>query len=718
MRDANFKRTANHSERGVYFVLTTAFIVALIFMTMLVLGLGLEATNNQRLTNAANLASLAAIQKFVEDDGAIADNGSAVPLSNRYRVKADRALARANYILSQNTLPGFARAFGELGHYGATPAGEAGSMEFGNWFASNPNGALGFNDPCAGEYPCFRRNSNGPPVDGQTYTANAVRISLKSQSNNPLASAGFGKFIGYEGAVFAEPGVASITPRCTAYLMDVSRSSVSETHPTAGESLVNALDASEACTPGTNACRVVGPQYPALFAYRYSNIGPVNAAGVPLTWNCNRPADFSDPTKFYERSYWCTMSQLRPDPAIDTGFSPQKHYRSDYRLMGAAPLAGEPEQRLYLDSYYNPTQGYTGPQPLTRQFLAVNAGLRLVAQQASAADRAMVYFFAKSKIFQLPDPATQGQTLTQDLNFLAQITDVMNSGKINWAKTQVSQETHPNFTDFGAFPLVSSSHSYTNFSGAIDEVVDSLNSQCPANSLKSIVLGSDGVPSCNRNAIGQSPSHVCYDQYSQDEVRDYRRAEAELLSASGNDVTGRPTILKRLLENQISLTMLHDASYVQPNIKNIYKDGHYVSYEEAAAMGFGGILTYPEYTSLNFFDWTSSVPAYIDPNPSDIRQVAYNNLGKPGVFFRRAVGVWGEIALKSGGVYCWLSDPCASGDYEDADNDPTTPPTLKPSSRTGVATQTCSLERENRIEQAARCIQKTVAGNPYTLAEG
>jgi hypothetical protein len=80
----------------------------------------------------------------------------------------------------------------------------------------------------------------------------------------------------------------------------------------------------------------------------------------------------------------------------------------------------------------------------------------------------------------------------------------------------------------------------------------------------------------------------------------------------------------------------------------------------------------------------------------------------PGAQFRRVNGVWGEIAFKTGGIFCPLVPPAPSAHYDDNGN-------LKPEYRTEGSPQREAVINLDQGLNAVKCARDTLRAIPYRL---
>lgn len=728
----------------MYIILVAVMLFMLMGLIVLVIGLGAIGTNKTRLQNAANSGALSALEAYIN---------SADPV---YQTRADAALLRTNQILSLNKMPGTADPLGDLDLANSGGAEEGGFLEFGMWYAKDPDPSTP-TTPCGGVFPCFEPDHNysqSPPPN-----INAARVFVKNQSANPLVIKLAG-LIGRSNFFLSSNSTAALAPRCVAYLMDVSGSSKYETHPPGTTITLNPCNfpgdppscsspqCDSQCNPNDCSQCINWQWNPAKYfpndsqhpdhighaAFRQSSILP---SGVPV--DCTDPDAYSNS----EVWAWCNYERDPRGGVIPT--FPFRHNHWDYDIASAAETS--PFGPVYIDKLWIPGV-YEGPQPLVRNFLAFNAGLRFVDATQSPGDLSVVMAFTSDIRDRFPDPAQQGYELTNDLGFLIQLTNVENRGVTDATHSPIAgmPEIHPNFVDRGWFPI--SGDSSTNLVKSIYVAAQALHSECLPTARKAIVLATDGVSTCSVTN-DSNPLPVCGKTWP-----NYLTAENQLLNT---DIYGGPPhipFIRQLLTDwEIAFTALLDSAGVRPNFYNIrtnasgcvYPSGPgaqptdpkcFLSYEQARAQGFGGIGD-----PLSFFDYSFDVPSQYGTNTEEN---AYLYFGQPGVIFGRPMGVLGKMAIMTGGFMCGLLPTAPVGAYVDFYNDRNGAGCDQPcdtlhykcspcvlDGASGYRTPTCeptggipcsltnaqvwAPEYLSKSEQAARCAQMTVGLNPFTL---
>lgn len=740
------KNSTRHSkkETGIYLTLLAVFLVALAILCALVMGLGYVFTDLTALQNITNLSSLAAIEEFVTTDRVIPD--SSAPGGFRqitFYERAQKAITRANQVLSENSLLGTSTALGSLSLYPSSSPGSGGELILGNFYREKPPGAEPVTCITKG-YPCFV-----PVPDlSNTSSANAVRIQGKGQNIlAPLAS-----FVGQDLFQIETAALGTIVPRCTAFVLDLSASTTQETHPQNPGTLIGPTD-----NPPPPPY-ISNPTFASLFAYTASKV---------IGLNCAQPPDstYTLPLVHAEQAYWCNMNYYcgnpdpdhtrsnadedlatlngwdhyvttRPDvPGMEKGWwgGPKARCRfPDYKLVTVPTGSGD--VNFWIDRLRNsdPSVNYTGAQPFNSFLGAANAIFRLLESQANLDDQGILLGFDGSVRSSYPSINPGPAKLSRDIGMLAQLTnpDAVETYDIDTSRAAgappiVGQAVYPNYTTLLLFPIRSDTAG-SNLSEAVQTATSILSSECLPEARKSIILATDAISTCSQ-ATGCAT-------FSFDP--NYLTAESELAG-----------LVPELISRKIALTVIADGDYVGLNYKNVCKDStctEFLTFEEAQAKGYRGDPSAP--AANIFFDASPVIPADLvgdydtwkTTNCGSLSEVlcqnkyAFRYAGeKTGVKFPRGAATIFDLAFQTGGLACPMLPLCTTGPgcteavqpgclnncYEDKDNNSDTPCTLKNSNRVPGTFQTCSPQAVSKLEFAERCAKDAVAKNPFVLAE-
>ncbi|RMG43975.1 MAG: hypothetical protein D6719_02790 [Candidatus Dadabacteria bacterium] len=726
-----------NNQSGIYIVLAAGFLLFFLVLCYGVLAFGYLSSNKTKLKNIANLASLAALEELMRDP------------DRTYKQAADAALARANQILAKNKLIGSKDSsvkMNNLTHCGSGPEGGNGCMELGMWYHEKPKASpfpCGQNDS---DYPCFK--ANPVPVDGLSATANSVRIKLKNKSINPIVLP-FAQFVGGADAYLSASAGSTLTQRCIVMAIDASGASFYDSHipykPDAGMKVIkNFIDTNgngqpdpgepykdpaflvvKADAAGNTVLDATGQPvrvYVSLPVYRAYTVEPAYNGGIG-TLNCSDPNTILT----YENLYWCNMPNQRPAPGPDPNAPyPDKtiHYKSDYKIHStpyedkSTPADPNDNLNVLIDSYFYSYDWYYGPQPYSTFFLGANAGLQYLNKTMTAGDKAAVWVFTNDKIgLQYPDAVS----MTDEVPVLLQLTNMMARGMVDHSGNFLAgyPRYNPNFVDMGWIPLFDGdpTRTSTNLVKVIEDAITTLGASCPETAKKDIVLYTDGTASCYETASG----YQCDNKYSY-----YLASELQLI---GDGTSLNNTLLQKLIDAKISLNVVHAGQKVEPNFKNVYvtppdtDTPHYIDLGtgEFASRKYGGLSSPP---SLRAGNYTSTYSGACNSPSAD--QCAFEKLSQNDTRFRRATGMLFELAERSGGFYCPITDLChwdivclatlmAPTCYWDHDNDPSTPKRLHDAYRKNHPYQTCSMYEISKAQQAANCTQQILGSNPYIL---
>jgi hypothetical protein len=716
-----------HKNRGIFIVFFAVFMVVVLGLLALVLGLGMISVSSVQIQQLSNLSALSALEGyFASTDEDPAD-------------RAEFAAARATEVISNNRVLGTKEDIANLSDdralrlpWESGGINSVGTITFGEWYNEDPDGT----DPCTGSYPCFVpwEVAGSPPPQ-----INAARVLLRNDVSNPIL-APFVKIFLSDDVSLTREATATLVQRCTAYLLDVSISSVAMTHPLPPQP-------PQIIVPPNSAFRLrwrIRPQdMPSrLFAYRlgqmpfgynslvYGGDNPqfnLYTQACALNFLSGWNGDEVSPNSNHEAHIWCNTIY---DP---TQGSANQNWRARPPCVTPQDCTMNstevfPQDYVDQDTVLGRVRydAVRDPQPLSDFLLAFNAGLRLVREQATSGDRAAVLPFDGQ--LRSPYPVESASAnLTPNLDILVQLTNARGRSRVasvidaGAADSRVrianswTPAIEPNFITLGWFPVYTadaSSFSQTDIVNAVEQAMNRLVTSCPASAKKDIIIATDGVATCSRER--GCPTSLDYDYFSS--------ARQELLDEAGTGVTRLKPALRA---NRIAVSTLLAGADVQPNFVNRRRDpgnpsSPFVNLSEASALGFGS----------NFFNDSPELPAPLPAacttNGWTGNDCAYRMVGQPGVKFREPNSVFGRLAFETGGVFCPMMPPCSndpaacpacSGESCYTDPTPLDPGRLKDCARVEDATQTCSLTNEDMGAQAARCVLQAIGGNPYILAE-
>ncbi len=732
-------------ERGVYLTLVAVFGLILLGFAGLVIELGLLAVAQNRLQQVANLAALSAIEQYVRYEPT--PGGAHPELSRREATRE-----RANQILNANSIWGI-----DSTKLKVEFEGNAGRIVFGMWYRFDPDGSGGVS--CA-KYPCFI------PAGDTSSKGNAIRLTVQNESTNPFARF-LGRIFGPDQLTIQAEATSTLIKRCMAFLLDLSLSSTSDSHVLPIRDQIPWWDDDpDPLRDSPGYFRDPDPNRYVNVVQGYNDGAdvyvPGGPFGLPFPMNIGLFAYIDPPERCtydiltppgggiaYSALLWCSLLKNRAIAQdAQPQFSPKDyHSREDYRKL-ETPFT---QNDIYFDLNKR-------PEPFSTFLLGFNAALRSVYAQASNADEAMVAGFSRSFNYsgvsrRVPQPqVVQGQgvkQLTNNLPLLVHLTNIDNIGALG-SDGSIQGANPPSIIDAGIFPIfgLTADATATHIQGAISQAIDALDASCLPSDRKIIVLATDGISNCTQYGSGPISCGSSY--------LSYINAENQLLARTGFGT------LRKLIERQVAVTVLHAGLGVRPNflkIPTVCPNGSsdcLLDFDGALRQGFtsgvvstGNMGTYCESASGQNTTQAVSCASRValtvgarqqdcvsPPGPSSwnsgCEYRAFQNLGEPGVIFGRPSSVMAELAMKSGGRYCpilpILGEKSVNNTaYFDHDSDEPTNGTLcrectprrlrhsaLPSDSTIVP---YSLELRTPGEQAADCASLAAGGNPFILVE-
>lgn len=702
--------SSNTGERGVVLVLVIAFVSVLMLFCAMLVGLGMMTAGRSRLQNAANLAALGSLENFYV-------NG---------RVTGTAA-TRATEIVQANRIPGVVNVLGTLSDDSSSP-GASGSITFGEWYKRDPDG-IGPSDPCSGSYPCFVKAAD--PTDPATNARiNSVEVALNTQSVNPLV-APFMSLIGPGKYDFTASATATVVERCTGFLIDVSRSVTSESHQPCTKFELTDIGGGDyryRCHSGTYPVGSAAYIRQGAYAYRLDRIKRSDG-----TWrNCDENAaclstkscvDMDVEENGYwaanrELASWCSMEEVR----MVGDRSKKQHYRSDYYEDEiVVDTGGGPETiRVLIDKYVDrgvgaPPRYDQGPQPFTRFFLAFNAAIRDLYERRSSSDKVFLMVFSGNLRGVYPNTG-----LTGDLGAAVNFTnldfggtygiDALGSGDDVTAQAD-------NFIKRGWVPITDelgeSLLDQTNVLLALNSAINTLVNNCPASTKKTLILASDGLTTCEPNGGG-------YDCGTFDSLAKWAAYEGDLL-----DRTAATSIRNLLLQNDIALTTMLDGAHINPNIRNLKSNKHGARCDSIASDEPECLLSAIEVSARpdiiekstnndGFFNNAYQAAVPLSRATEELSAWFDANRGRPGSYFGRPNGIFGKLALETGGVVCPLLQ-YPGGAYVANPDGASEPDILDPATRAPDSTNLYSLLKLTKAQQAVDCARQAVGRNPFVL---
>lgn len=771
---------SDRGERGVTIVLMALLSVVLISLAALALGVGFLATEKSRITALGNVASYAAIDHYIQDPNDLADSDETARRQN--------AVERANFILNQNHMVGADQPLGELYLSGESPPdNNAGVVRFGHYFRELPDDG---SNPCgnsSADYPCFLETDSG--------SANAVRVELKTQDDNQVKSPFFmSAFVGKNEYALHTSATATLVNTCIAHLLDVSTSTVTDSHRPYQKLCASALLGCESIW-GDAAIKVEEPSILAtdpadpdstlsfstasLFAFDATKVfeDPVDFLSdrtyVPASEVANPPSgqlkDCSSGSvlqdNFPHLTYWCSMYPNRAEWEAVNGPAPDTMYfRSDYELQFV--FRGKRHSYMLINKYIK------RPEPLQSFLQGANLALRLIERMPTEANSGMFWAFtgvvAGRAFPQIPtDIADADIALTQDLGYLTQVTNLPLIGAVDGTGARIGAQQHPNLLDEGFFPMdpvnikteAEADYAGANIPYTILQAASWLSNACDASTRKTIFLYTDGMSTCRMDAdFSATPPFISNTSCAVTGETPW----SNYISSENAMMNGLADLLAR---QGITVTIFFTGNGVEGNFLNVKDpdittcnetDNCFLDLNEAYQLGWRGV---PKGSSGALPACGSTgVGSLFDCNNYRIKEDGTREtltsgnedafkrvvLSEEGVVFGRPVGVMGELALRTGGVFCPLLPTSTvdkyidhDGDFEPGEQCPAgtdaeccqliydnhdsargkTPCRLKNSQRAAGSFQREALDYAPMGLQAALCAQRSVEANPYILSE-
>ena len=715
------------SEKGVYLVIVGFFMVVLVALCLLVIGYGYLSTTASRQDNITNLAVTAALQSFVESE------------AEKYKDRADEALARLNEILQKNEMPGLEGELGDIGHDGSSGLG--GTMELGKWIPELPEDGT---DPCGDEslaYPCFLANEPPDEDTPEDTEVTAVRIRVENQPANPL-TVPFAKFFGEEKAYIKSDAIATLVPRCTAYMMDASPSVNNMTH-------IKPIPGNFNIVEQAGRYKIVFTKNVGLPVIRREAL--LDPYGNGIFFDPSHCNDFLGDSGYCGADCGMYSSYYLPElialcglehaagswvnrPAVGP-YDYTKHYISDYRIVGT----GFNEEML-MDTF---TDGiYEGWRPFLDYMKALNVGLRITDRASAEGDLAYIQGFNGEMLKSAPETG-----MTDNFPLLIQYSNMRHRGLIDSIGAVVTDELHPNFADLNIFPISSTEAEWsgTNIGEALETAFTVLTNNCPEISQKSVIFFTDGVVNCKKVGAAWDCDDILANPGNEAQYQYFLNAMNQII---GPMVGGGTTYMQAAIDAQISVNFVTFSEYTGPNFRNVQDPdtGDFIDeFGALVQLGYGvvGVPSNKQIVNIDSTRHPDSGPHVIggvlddddgappgdddddDYHCNDIGAdaAAYKCFGKDGYIFRQPHKIMAELAAKTGGFYCPIMElcddlPCGdpSGAYYDDPDDNDDTCVLRPELRTATY-QTCAVKQLSLGAQAASCVEQILTGSRYMLVE-
>ena len=740
VRSPNSKRL--RSQRGVNIIVLTLSMGMIVALWAAVIGLGYMSVDNIRFQNMANLAAMSAIDMYARQP-------SAMPTPQTdLRTNADRlrdAQASAQGVFTKSTLLSGSTSSAEvvIANGNTKPKDSSwGKIHFGKWVTFAP--ATGSKaDGCPGEnYPCFiELDPNAADIDPTSGDSRISAVRFEAKVPEQLLTAPFTKaanFLQNGNFSMEKSTTVTLVHKCTALLLDVSDLSVKDSHRYA-----------QLANTAYSGATISSPANPGYFAFRSTTLDRINHEG-----GCAKYSGVDsggDPIYEAAKLYWCNMPPDRQPrdakgvptggPDLDTRDLP--HAQSDYRVMETQ------FGRMYVDR----TARY--PQPLTNYFSTLNAIIRDMMRYSYQGDQTKIYAFGQTIIDTVPAAG-----FTENLGYLAQLTNPDNLGTYTSSGVEYSPPVYPNGFERGWFPKAEQPGS--NLTLAIRRALNDLLMECPGETDKSIIAvtsgysnwsyDADGNPQALKGYCGRpkfDPSATCGNV-----ANTYLWSEAEQLLGTNSDEHSlwKNGILGDLTRNHVKFSAIVGSDRTQPNICN-KKDssGKFISVQDAPKWGIDPLTPSDCSEGDNIVNNSNSYPLASTTTgraPFDSTECISNSgsgvwaggigpdacawqyLGETdvnddpttgesqNVHFRQGLSVMAKLSYASGGQFCPLLSHKrrVRADYPPSGGPGDPPPQLYDYYR-NEDTQIDAVEYLDDGNYAARCVRNAMQTSPIAIVQ-
>lgn len=488
-------RRNRFSERGAILVLIEILLVGILLMVGLALDTAVVTTSKSEQRQSAEQVALESLHTY---------HSTAGPWNAKLQAAKSRAesIAGVNFFIGKPFLedPSETSALAV-----GSPNGQNGAIYPGMWYfrppAICPSTASGCPCNSTGTYtgPCFEEYT---AAEYATREPNSFRVVLKF-SNTSRYKTVFMHLKGADTVMLSSEATAALIPRHGVFLIDLSRSSHSDTHMPyesasgaqrpikyAGESAFKVNSSCQPVLPNTpngcmtqNVCSILGGSYPGLYdAMWNTNSGLYGMLATPparLTIPPGMPVDIR---KHYRSDYQCYLVSYTDDR---TGPETDNYLvDADTHAVSTAAYPGEP------------VTGYQGPEPLVSMLDGVNYALTELEKNKVPGDYMGAIGIDRSasireRTFAMSPPDLNAATPYGELVYLSDIA------------TQSSASIQDRYQGHFFFPRLNAS---LNFPEALERARDMLRNTPDANNAENfIVLMSDGITNCNGNRLCDSP---------------------------------------------------------------------------------------------------------------------------------------------------------------------------------------------------------------------
>lgn len=516
MTKPKLKLQIAENERGAVLALVAILMTVIIaFASLAIDGVRLFTSDSEHRHNAEFIA-LAAIDGYYS---ATVDETSSE--ATKHNVRLQNSLERAEQVggyasymtLDANQVVSVGSLSLPTGYItSGTHTGDSGVIVPGRWWSIEPSNGCGTYPDTNNACPCplgIWQGSCFEAVDSTDRSINAFNVRLKTPDSSPLrfllTTAGE---IDQKTAQLNASTFATLTPRRGMFLIDLSRSVVSETHIPKNDTVTEAdpdlqrtfvayelNKTSSACPangtsglcPTSGSCTFVNYSEDASYNNLYAS-----PPSIANSLDDIRGAIEGPPTRHFKDDYLC--------------------YRISYKDASRTNGTVSNITRHFLvdTNWSNTNVGpdyYVGPQPLTNIFTGIHTALSLFKERAVRTDLAGAIGFDRSSAI---DVRTMDLTNPDSSEFESMVKkfDVSNPSDM---AAQELRATSMLFPRPNADPVLGNGATNSDLLGALQTATEKLTALSDAAATEDfIVLFTDGLTNCIRNP-SQADGKYCND---------------------------------------------------------------------------------------------------------------------------------------------------------------------------------------------------------------
>lgn len=565
----NFLYRKDKQEIGGTMAFMAIFLFVLIMFTAIVIDLSLLAGSKDRAQSFAQIATLSAVEQYFASDSNLTE-----------MEKRNAAVARVNEVIATNNIT-TPRMFGT--EEGKPPEVKLSSatnikntdatLEPGRWyFVETDTGS-----ECGGKPPCFVAATT------DTESVNAFRLNGNFYT---YVTSSFGKIVtGSNTIPITVSTVATVIPRHGIFMVDLSSSTIRETH----------LLEDDATKIGVTA----------------SEFGFTLSSDNPNIHNSNVTSQTTD-------NIWTALDDTRPNTNIPDANYNKIHYKSDYikkKLLSDTEYTKSEDYKKhhpspYVGEYSTGTKNiwarvdvfrdgyYKGPQPLTTIFAGLKYAIESFDKRKVGGDQIGLMFYDEQLEWpRIVEPTADFRYLKSMVDFTDADLSTLHSDLSNIQRSDLMDDVglekiirhnlFPSGTAFTDMPKALSQASNMLRDARADQLVDSSDF---------IVFIGDGLTNCIQT---RTHGQVCADTYTR-----YAKSMSNLqaITLSENFVNANIPIHVIMVGNEVGP---HTAAVSLPNSTECLTD------TEARLAGIPYVIGGTDSgTLLDSFDNRKDTPFY------------------------------------------------------------------------------------------------------------